>query len=145
MGNQGLDSQQRGSPDQKFQANSLWVNWYDKMMNAEVLRCSNCTHVEMLIVWAQLPGAGRAIPRTWLFQRLLTKGRELGKGRAAPGRSRSMFSGLCRSLLGMVSSFSVHSVLTYPRATCCCSACLQARCSALVCSVELEKQGHTAF
>lgn len=59
---QDLGSQQQGSPYQKFQANLLWVNWYDKMMNAEVLRCSNGMNVEMLIVWAQLPWAGRAVP-----------------------------------------------------------------------------------
>lgn len=52
------DSQQGDSLHKMFQANLLWVNWYDRMMNAEVLWCSNCTNVEMLIVWAQLPRAG---------------------------------------------------------------------------------------
>lgn len=84
---QGLDSQQQGSLYQKLQTNLLWVNRYDKMMNAEVLRCSSCTNVEMLIVWAQLPWAGRAVPRIRLPQQLLTKGQELGRGSVAVGMS----------------------------------------------------------
>jgi len=78
-------SQQQGSLYQKFQANLLWVNWYDNMMDAEVLRGSSCTNVEMLIAWAQLPWAGRAVPCTQLPQQLPTKGRELGKGSVAAG------------------------------------------------------------
>lgn len=51
-----------------------------RFCDAAIARMLKC-----LIVWAQLPRAGRAIPRMRLPQQLPTKGRVLGKGSVAAG------------------------------------------------------------
>lgn len=93
----------------------------------------------MLIVWAQLPQAGCAVPQTWLPQQLPTQGLELGTGSVAAGEELKCAQG-CLDPVKMVSSllFFSYGANVDQRKLCCLFVCTT---SAFMHCVDVKKQG----